>query len=259
MHSEYTVDGGTTLAVTEIGTRKENAPYLIWGHGWGQSAAALVPLAESLKPFAASSLIDFPGFGNSPKPPDTWSTAEYADLVAVWVRTLGREKLVWIGHSFGGRIGLQLAARHPDLLSGMVLIASAGLQRRRTVAARTRLAYRKAVFKTARRLLREGPLIDRLRHRMGSSDYRAAGVLRPILTRVVSEDLTPAAKAVRCRTLLIYGTADTETPPEIGQRLSALIPNAELVLLNGFTHLSVLSEGRHQVALQIRKFLELID
>ncbi len=74
-----------------------------------------------------------------------------------------------------------------------------------------------------------------------------------------AEDLTDVAKAVRCPTLLIYGTADTETPPEIGQRFKNLIPGSELVLLNGFGHLSVLSEGRHQVVLQIRKFLDLIN
>ena len=83
--------------------------------------------------------------------------------------------------------------------------------------------------------------------------------MRPIFTRVVGEDLSEQAKAVQCATLLIYGTADTETPPEIGERFKTLIPNSELVLLSGFNHLSVLSEGRHQVALRIRKFLETVD
>jgi pimeloyl-ACP methyl ester carboxylesterase len=259
MQSEYTVQGGATLSTTAIGTPKEGGIHLVWGHGWGQSAAALIPLAESLKPFASSSLIDFPGFGQSPKPADSWGTAEYADLVAGWMRTLAARRTVWIGHSFGGRVGLQLAARHPDLLSGMVLIASAGLRRRRSVVERLRVTLRRKAFKTARRLLREGPQLDRLRQRFGSSDYRAAGAMRPILTRVVGEDLTEVARSVRCRTLLIYGTADTETPPEIGQRFKALIPDSELVLLNGFGHLSVLSEGCHQVVLQIRKFLEALE
>jgi len=173
--------------------------------------------------------------------------------------TLKQKRIVWVGHSFGGRVGLQLGARHPQILSGMVLIASAGLQRQRSLADRIRIGLRKHTFKGARVLLREGPLLDRLRQRLGSSDYRRAGMLRPILTRVVSEDLTDVAKIVQCPTLLIYGTDDADTPPEIGRRLKSLIPNAELVLLNGFNHLSVLSEGRHQVVLQIRKFLELID
>lgn len=259
MHWENIADSNTSFAVTEISSTTSGGVHLVWGHGWGQSAGELAPLAESLKPFAGSSLIDFPGFGQSPKPPDTWGTAEYADLVANWIRTQKYKRIVWIGHSFGGRVGLQLAARHSELISGMVLIASAGLQRRRSLADRMRIGLRKWIFKTARIFLHEGPRLDRLRQRLGSSDYRAAGALRPILTRVVSEDLTDVAKAVRCPTLLIYGTADTDTPPEIGQRFKNLIPRSELVLLNGFGHLSVLSEGRHQVVLQIRKFLELIN
>ncbi len=254
----YTVESGTQLAVTEIGIPQENRPHLVWGHGWGQSGAALVPLAETMKAFASSSLIDFPGFGKSPSPPDSWGTAKYADFLAEWMARLPAGHLVWIGHSFGGRVGIQIAARHPKLLRGMVLIAAAGLPRRRTLPQTVGLHLRKAAFKTARRFTREGPQLDRLRQRFGSADYRAAGAMRPIFTRVVAEDLSEQAKAVKCPALLIYGTADTETPPEIGERFKALIPDSELVLLAGFNHLSVLSEGRHQVALRIRKFLETV-
>jgi len=209
-----------------------------------------------LAQLASSSLLDFPGFGGSAKPPEGWGTGEYADLVAEWMTSLPQQELVWIGHSFGGRVGIQLAARHPRLLAGMVLIASAGLQRRRSLPQRVRIALKRTAFKIARRFVKEGPQLDWLRQRFGSRDYRSAGALRPILNRVVSEDLSDVARRVECPTLLIYGTADTETPPEMGERLRSLIPKSELAILNGFGHLSVLSEGRHQVALRIRKFLE---
>jgi pimeloyl-ACP methyl ester carboxylesterase len=58
--------------------------------------------------------------------------------------------------------------------------------------------------------------------------------------------------------LLIYGTRDTETPPEIGERLNKLISGSELALLQGFTHLNILTDGRHQVAMKIRRFVEQI-
>jgi pimeloyl-ACP methyl ester carboxylesterase len=258
MHVEYTEARGTKLAITEVGAAQPGRSHLVWGHGWGQSAAAMMPLAEALKPFGHSSLLDFPGFGKSPKPPDTWGTAEYADCVAEWLGTLPEPRVVWIGHSFGGRIGLQLAARHPQSVAGLVLIAAAGLQRQRSLGERLRFTLRRTAFKTARRFTPEGPRLDALRKKFGSSDYQSAGALRPVFVRVVSEDLTEVARAVQCPTLLIYGTADTETPPEMGTRLQQLIPGSELAVLDGFNHLSVLSEGRHQVALRIRKFLERI-
>ena len=245
-----------TLAVREVGTPQAAGLRLIFGHGWGQSGAAFQQLADILRPFGACSLIDFPGFGNSPTPPQNWGTAEYADAVADWLRTLGPARFVWIGHSFGGRVGIQLAARHPELLCGMVLIAAAGLQRRRTLWERVRMKTRVAAFKIAKRFVREGPPLERLRERFGSADYRKAGPLRPIFLRVVREDLTAEAKRVRCPALLIYGTHDTETPPEMGERLHALIAGSDFALLDGFTHLSILTEGRHQVAMKIRRFLE---
>jgi pimeloyl-ACP methyl ester carboxylesterase len=82
--------------------------------------------------------------------------------------------------------------------------------------------------------------------------------MRSIFLRVIREDLTPQAQQVACPTLLIYGARDTETPPEIGERLHKLIPNSELAILEGFTHSSILSEGRHQVAIRIRRFLDLL-
>lgn len=255
MYSEIAASSGCPFVTFEIPAAGEPRQRLIWGHGWGQSSASLAPLAETLKPFASSTLIDFPGFGKSALPPVSWGTAEYADTVAQWLREQSWGEAVWVGHSFGGRVGIQLAARHPRLLSGMVLIASAGLPRQRTFIQQVRFSFRKTFFKMAKRFLREGPPLERLRQRMGSADYRLAGALRPVFNRVVSEDLTEIARQVQCPALLIYGQEDTETPPAMGQRLKGLIPGAELTILDGFGHLNILDEGRHQVALRIRKFL----
>ncbi len=259
MQVEHSEDRGTKLAITEIGVPQAGRWHLVWGHGWGQSGAAMMPLAETLKPFGYSSLLDFPGFGKSLKPPDTWGTAEYADCVAEWLKSLAQPRIIWLGHSFGGRVGLQLAARHPELVAGMVLIASAGLKRQRSFSERVYFAARRTAFKTAKRFTREGPQLDALRKRFGSSDYQSAGALRPVFVRVVGEDLTDVARAVRCPTLLIYGANDSETPPEIGRRLQQLIAASELTILEGFNHWSVLSDGRHQVALKVRKFLERVE
>jgi pimeloyl-ACP methyl ester carboxylesterase len=206
--------------------------------------------------FAYSSLIDFPGFGNSPLPPHSWGTADYADAVADWLKSTSYGNCVWVGHSFGGRVGIQLASRHPGLLSGMVLIAAAGLPRRRSLPEKLRVLGRRYAYTAAKLLVPEGPRRELLRARFGSSDYRAAGPLRPILTRVVNEDLTAVARTVGCPVLLLYGDMDRETPPEIGERLNRVLPNSKLIVLRGFDHHTILLEGRHQVLRQILGFLE---
>jgi len=231
------------------------APLLVWAHGWGHTHANLLPLAEAMWP-AASALIDFPGFGASPLPPEVWGTADYADACAEWLASVPPGRRVWIGHSFGCRVGLQLAARHPEAIDALFLIAAAGLRPRRSLKARLRLAARRWVFRLARSLLPEGPARDRLRRRFGSADYARAGPLRPILSKTVSEDLSDVARRVLCPTALIYGDQDRETPPQIGERLQALIPNARLYVLRGFDHWNVLTEGRHQVTHRLAEFMQ---
>ena len=232
-------------------------PLLIWAPGWGQSHLELLPLAESLRRRGRSILIDLPGFGASPPPPAAWSTADYADAVAEWLAGTAATRPIWIGHSFGCRVGLQLAARHPELVAGLFLIAAPGLTPRRSVAQRARLAARRWGFRAARVFVPEGPGRERLRQRFGSADYRqAAPAMRPVLVKAVTEDLSAPARTVRCPALLVYGAADRDTPPDIGERLQRLMPQARLVTLRGFGHLDIVTEGRHQLVQLLVEFME---
>ena len=53
--------------------------HVIWAHGWGRTHADFRLLAGSLERAAHHTLIDFPGFGESPRPETDWDTAAYAD------------------------------------------------------------------------------------------------------------------------------------------------------------------------------------
>ncbi len=248
---------GTELALFHLEGDSAAGPVeLIWAHGWGQTHAALLPLAQAMRRSARSILIDFPGFGASPLPPVPWSTADYADAMAEWLGGLPPARRIWIAHSFGCRVGLQLAARHPETLDGLFLMAAAGLSPRRTLWAWARVAARRWAFRLARQFTSEGPARDRLRERFGSADYRAAGKLRPILVKAVTEDLTAVARAVRCPSVLVYGDQDRETPPENGMRLNSLMPQSRLYVLRGFDHWSLLTDGRHQIIQRLGEFLE---
>jgi pimeloyl-ACP methyl ester carboxylesterase len=248
---------GTEFAVYRLaGATPAEAPELIWAHGWGHSHAALAPLAEALRQRADSWLVDLPGFGASPIPLGAWGTDDYADAMAEWLAGLPARRRVWVGHSFGCRVGLQLAARHPNSVDALFLIAAAGLPPRRSLWQLARRAPRRLAFKLARAATPEGPARDRLRERYGSSDYRAAGAMRPVLVKAVNEDLSEVARAVRCPVVLVHGESDSESPPEIATRLHALIPGSRLHLLRGFDHWTILSEGRHQVTHRLGELLE---
>lgn len=229
---------------------------MIWAHGWGQDGSALLPLAQSFAGMATSYLPDFHGHGQTPLPDGVWGTREYADATAAWLRTLPAAPRIWIGHSFGCRVGIQLAAHYPYLFDKMVLIGPAGLKRKRTMFQKISHNTRVYTFKTLKHLVPEGPGRDALRARFGSADYRSAGDLRNSFVRIVNEDLKQDAKKISQPTLIICGAQDKETPPEMAHRLHAKIKGSQLQILDGFDHYSILGEGRHQVATLIKTFIE---
>ncbi len=238
--------GGQTTAPVQI----------IWAHGWGQNSEAFAPLAQSFAGMAINYLPDFPGFGLTPPPPGAWGTIDYANETAAWLKTLPAGPRIWVGHSFGCRVGIQLAAHYPYLFDKMVLIAAAGLKRRRTMFQRLNHKAKVLTFKTLKHLTPEGPRRDALRARFGSADYRNAGALRESFVRIVNEDLSAECERVNQPTLIIVGAQDDDTPPEMSRRLNSKIKKAHLEILDGFDHHTILSNGRHQVASLIKGFIE---
>lgn len=246
---------GASIASVSLGPAPASTPlHFLWGHGWGQDHRAFLPLARALTRLGSHTLVDFPGFGESPRPPQDWGTADYADACADWMATLPRARRIWIGHSFGCRVGLQLAARHPAAVDGLFLIAAAGLPRTRTLPEQIKMKTRVATFKFLKMLPRFGIDTSAMTGKFGSADYRSAGAMRPIFVKVVREDLTETARRVRCPVQLVYGALDNETPPEIGERLTKLIPDASLTVLPRFDHYTVLTGGAHQVQHQLEQF-----
>ncbi len=233
-----------------------DAPVVVWAHGWGQNLEAFRGLSSSFNNMSHV-LIDFPGFGQAPPPPTGWGTDDYADASERFLYDLvgPNTPVIWIGHSFGCRVGVQMGARHPQRIAKMCLIAGAGLKRKRTFAEQVRFEFRKFTAKLVKNLPMPDSLRQSIRMKMGSADYRTAGAMRGVFVKVVNEDLTELAKTVTCQTLLIYGENDTETPPEMGERYSRLIPNAKLEVLSQQDHYTVLSSGRHLVAKRIAGFV----
>ncbi len=237
-------------------TGDKQSPIILWAHGWGQSRAAFLPLSSSFERSGTHILLDLPGFGKTPAPHENWGTADYADAAAALIRQNNWQPVIWIGHSFGCRVGIQLAARHPELVRGMCLIAAAGLKPQRSLWKTLYLKMRIALFKTLRSL----PVSETLKHKIlsafGSRDYMNAGPLRRVFVRVVNEDLSKIAQSITCPVTLIYGSKDTETPPEIGERLHRLIPQSKLIHLDGEDHYTVLGSARHQVTPHIKQLIE---
>lgn len=238
-----------------IGT--PSATTVVFAHGWGRSHHDFIQVAESIAPFANSILLDLPGFGDTARPDDAWGSAEYADYVEQFLAAQNCGPVIWVGHSFGGRIGLRMAVNHPAALSALVLVASAGIPLKQSWYSRLRRRLRRYRFQAARKRAKDAAEIARLEQQYGSADYIHSGELglRDIFLKVIAEDQSAQVVDIRLPVKLLYGALDSETPVPIGQRLNDLIPESELIICPQFDHLDILSRGRHQIGLTIKELI----
>ena len=205
------------------------APRIIALHGWGRSGKDFERILAGQDALA----VHLPGFGPAAAPTGAWSTADYADQLAVALRGLGA--VIVVGHSFGGRVALRLAARAPELVSALVLT---GVPLTRVTPPRSvPLAFRVAKVLHAKKLIPEATM-ERYRRKYGSQDYRnARGVMREILVKTVAEDYLDDATRVVAPVTMVWGELDAPAPLAVAEKAMEYFPRATLRVVPGASHL----------------------
>jgi pimeloyl-ACP methyl ester carboxylesterase len=240
LRQHLTIDG------VEIAYDMDGAgPVMLFLHGWGASAKTFLPVYQTFAQWFRVVAIDLPGFGESPAPPEVWGVEEYADLVYQFLTTLKIDKAHIMGHSFGGKVTICLAARHPEVVDKITLVGSTGVKPLRPL----KYYVKVYTFKTCKKLYRWGLLGPRSEERMqklyamfGSRDYRDAGPMRSILVRQVNQFFEDEMPNIRSSTLLIWGENDHDTPIRDGKIMEKLIPDAGLVVLPNAGHYCYLDQ-----------------
>ena len=94
-------------------------PDLVLVHGWGLSRGLWRPLVEHLAPRFRVHLVDLPGHGASP-----WTQAGNLDDWSEAVLAAVPAPAAWVGWSLGGLVALRAAARRPEAVSALILVAA---------------------------------------------------------------------------------------------------------------------------------------
>jgi pimeloyl-ACP methyl ester carboxylesterase len=208
-------------------------PRVLALHGWRRSHADFTALLRGLDSIA----VDLPGFGLSPEPPAVWGSREYAEaLLPVLIEFT--EPPVVLGHSFGGRIAIRLAAEHPDKVHALVL-TGVPLMRDPTVPTRRPPpTYRVAKALHRWHLIGDAQL-ERQKQRHGSRDYReASGVMRDVLVRVVNETYEDDLRRIICPVEFVWADNDTEATLAVAKLGAELLRDVRLTVIPGAGHLT---------------------
>ena len=205
---------------------------LVMLHGWGDSLRTFDALTAELVATHRIVRLDMPGFGGTERPKGAWTVSDYAAFVGKFLEKFGINTYVIVGHSFGGRIAIKGAGRGILTPRAVVLMASAGNARRRTLRNGAYLVAAK--IGKAISLLLPLRIRERMRARLyksAESDYDAAGPMKDIFLNTIREDLSADATNIQQPALLIWGGQDEVTPLYDGKRLADRIPNSKIVVI----------------------------
>lgn len=218
----------------------KNIPILIL-HGWNLSAAKFDSLVKELERRGHKVIcFDLPGFGKENIPDRPWNLSDYVSFVEKKLNSANIKKVILIGHSFGGRIGIKLAAGNPKLLYALVLTGTPGINPVPKVKVSLFLFSAKignVIFSL--------PILSIFKNKVRHLLYRVARAtdfyntdkkMRETFKNIIKEDLISYLKKITTPTLLLWGKKDMIVPVKIAGEMLKFINKAKL---------SVIPEARH--------------
>ena len=219
-------------------------------HGWGCSIQLMKPVADRITGNHRFMIIDFPGHGESGRPPEPWGVPEFSGCLIRFLQETGFWPCHIIAHSFGARVAAWIASEHPEMVNRLILTGAAGIRPKQTEAAKKRSAQYRNLKRIAAGIgkipfLRgtAARLEERLRQKYGSRDYNSLDAeMRKTFVKIVTQDLTDLYSTIRSGTLLLWGDRDTETPLWMGREMEKMIPDSALIILDGGTHFAYLEQ-----------------
>jgi pimeloyl-ACP methyl ester carboxylesterase len=195
---------------------------IVFLHGWGANSETWGGVSRFFETITDCVFVDF-----DCDPKTVMTLDEYADtaerIIAPLLKggnteisergsNMGDFKINIVAHSFGARIAVLLAARHPEWIGRMVLTGAAGLRPRFSLRRWMRIKLYKW-FKLGK----------------GSTDYRRLSPEgKRTFSNIIGRDLAPEIARVTAPTLLLWGKCDKSTPIYMGKRWTKLCGSAIL-------------------------------
>lgn len=240
--------GGVRLRVIEHGT---GSP-VVFLHGVFFDHSTWAGVVRLLSRRFRTVAPDLPGFGASEKPTATrysYSVSAFTEAVADLYAGLELGRSAVVGHALGGAVALTLAARHPELVSRLVLVDAlcypvAGHLRRRVLISPLvgDLLFKQLLGRTAFCTVIQRYLVspraplpkERLDRYYAAFNTPAArgSALAALRATTDTRPLIAQTGKVQTPTLVVWGRRDRVYPAGFGQRLSREIRGAGFELLD---------------------------
>lgn len=199
--------------------------------GMGVSSRYWIPLGNRLGRHFHVLAPDLPGFGRSPLPPDTpWpggpNVPEQSAQLLAWMNACGLHRVILCGHSSGCHTVAHFAARHPDRVEKLILLAPAFP------------AGQRRFWKQLPRLLLGGLFEMPALYPILAVEYGGAGLPRVAQQglRMMAYPIEKDLPHIAAPTLVVRGARDPLVPRPWAQSLTALLQRGTLVGIERIGH-----------------------
>jgi proline iminopeptidase len=256
----------------------EGLPMLVMHGGLGLDHTYFRPWLDGLRDTARLLFYDHRGNGRSPAPAD-WDAVDGE----TWARdadgmrqVLNAERVVVMGHSYGGFLALEYAVRYPDRVAGLILSNTAAVMDYPDVALANAVARARGGEIEALTQALSAPAADdctvrawwraimplyfhrpdeHLMNEVAARIQYRAGAWNRSLALMPSLDFRRHLPEVRQPTLVLIGQDDWLMPPrEAGERLVDGLPNGRSVTFAGSGHFPWMEEPDTFIA-EVRAWL----
>jgi abhydrolase domain-containing protein 6 len=214
-----------------------DAEPLLFVHCWGLSSAPFGAFFDRLAEDYRVVAPDLPGFGRSRASKGPVSYEAYADVLAGVLTDLRIERAHIAGLSMGGGIALCFAARHPQRVRTLVLMAPTGCPD----VSLPRLACNRMIELAEEALSpAQGAGRGLVARSFAANLVRHPASLLATVRMVASCSLLEEARRITAPTLLLWGARDRTIPPRLAAQFAERLPDARLhVIADSFHQMAV--------------------
>lgn len=216
--------------------KNNNKSCIVFLHGWGMNKNCFEKVISNIERGYQILSLDFLGFGKSSEPSQYFDTYEYAYHIFVLLKKLNIEKVILVGHSFGGRIAILLSSVFDIEVEHLILTSSAGI-----ITFDLCKLIKIINYKFKKILVKYKLLSYDYLQKCGSKDYKNCSAnLKAVFVKVVNQDLQKHLSKISAKTKLVWDKKDKETPYKYCKILNKNIKNSEIKLFDTGGHFAFL-------------------
>lgn len=235
---------------------KGKGPPIIFVHG-SMGSHHTWDLQQQLSKAHQIVLLDLPGHGQSDPLDEPITVKLLADHVAAFVKSLAAGPAVFIGHSLGGAICIQLAVDSPALVRALVLVGTgAKLGVLPAILEALKTDFRASVELAIGSMAFAGSARPEIVERSKGESLRCRpNIAYADFVACNNFDVRERVSNIKAPTLVIVGNEDRLTPVKWSQFLKDKIPGASLHVVARAGHM-VMLEQPEEVNRTILTFLD---